>query len=83
VYDIWNKKQSVLNAIDDEFDYFINASPMSLPPGITALDWWLIPSNCASYLCLYRMAIDILSIPPMSAEPEYIFLGAWRMISWQ
>ena len=29
------------------------------------------------------MAIDILSIPPMSAEPERIFSGARRTISWQ
>jgi len=29
------------------------------------------------------MAIDILSIPPMSAEPERIFLGARWAISWQ
>ena len=28
------------------------------------------------------MAIDILSIPPMSDEPERVFSGARRMISW-
>jgi hypothetical protein len=28
------------------------------------------------------MAIDILSIPLMSNEPERVFLGARRMISW-
>jgi hAT family C-terminal dimerisation region len=82
-YNIWNKKQSVLNEIDNKFDHFINASPTSLPPGITALDWWLTPSNRASYPCLYRMAINILSIPPISAKPERIFSGARRTISWQ
>jgi len=29
------------------------------------------------------MAIDILSIPPISAKPERIFLEARRTISWQ
>jgi hypothetical protein len=28
------------------------------------------------------MAIDILSIPPISDEPERIFLGARRTVSW-
>jgi hypothetical protein len=28
------------------------------------------------------MAIDILSIPPMSDEPERVFSGARRMVSW-
>lgn len=82
-YDLWDKKQSVLNLIEDEFDHFINASPVNLPQGTTALDWWLNPSNRTTYPCLYRMAVDILSIPPMSAEPERIFSGARRTISWQ
>jgi hypothetical protein len=29
------------------------------------------------------MAIDILSIPAMSNEPERVFSGACRMISWE
>jgi hypothetical protein len=29
------------------------------------------------------MAIDILSIPPMSAEAERVFSGARRTISWE
>ena len=29
------------------------------------------------------MAIDILFIPPMSSELEWIFLGARRTITWQ
>ena len=36
-----------------------------------------------AYLLLYYIAIDILSIPPISAKLERIFLGARRMISWQ
>jgi hypothetical protein len=28
------------------------------------------------------MAIDILSIPPISDEPERVFLGARRTVTW-
>jgi hypothetical protein len=28
------------------------------------------------------MAIDILSIPPMSDEPERVFSGARRIVTW-
>ena len=69
-------------SIDDEFEWFINDPPVKLPNGTSALDWWLNPSNRTNYPCLYYMAIDILSIPPMSAEPERIFSGARRTISW-
>jgi len=37
-YDLWNKKQSILNTIEDEFKHFINASPTNLPAGTTALN---------------------------------------------
>jgi hypothetical protein len=29
------------------------------------------------------MAVDVLSIPAMSAEPERVFSGARRTISWE
>ena len=48
----------------------------------SALDWWLELSNRTSFPCLYRMPIDILSISPMSAEPQRIFSGARRTITW-
>ncbi|GKU09855.1 unnamed protein product, partial [Fusarium langsethiae] len=35
-----------------------------------------------TYPRLSRMAVDILSIPAMSAEPERVFSGARRTISW-
>ena len=37
-YDIWSQEQLTLNIIDDEFKYFINASPISLPSRTTALN---------------------------------------------
>ena len=44
-YNFWNKRQSILNIIKDEFEYFINASPTNLPAGTTALNQWLNLSN--------------------------------------
>ena len=82
-YNLWNKRQSILNTIEDEFNHFINASPTNLPAGITALNQQLNPSNQINYLALYRMVINILSIPPMLSKLERIFLGARRIIIWQ
>src|SRR6266487_4266195 len=38
--------------------------------------WWLEPTQQKSYPALSIMALDILSIPAMSAEPECLFSGA-------
>ena len=37
-YNLWNKRQLILNIIEDEFEYFINTSPTNLPAGTTALN---------------------------------------------
>src|SRR4051812_22051251 len=47
----------------------------------TALEWWLRSEQQRDYPRLSRMAVDILSIPTMSAEPERIFSGARRTIT--
>jgi hypothetical protein len=38
--------------------------------------WWLEPTQKKSYPALSIMALDVLSIPAMSAEPERLFSGA-------
>ncbi|KAK2667152.1 HAT, C-terminal dimerization domain [Fusarium oxysporum f. sp. vasinfectum] len=43
---------------------------------ITPLQWWLTPEQRRRYPRLHRMAINILSIAPSSAEPEQQFSGA-------
>ncbi|KAG6996447.1 putative AC transposase [Fusarium oxysporum f. sp. conglutinans] len=45
---------------------------------ITPLQWWLVPEQRRRYPRLHRMAINILSIAPSSAEPEQQFSGARR-----
>jgi hAT family C-terminal dimerisation region len=40
------------------------------------LSWWLNLSNHIDYPSLYRMAVDILSIPPMLSKLDRMFLEA-------
>jgi hypothetical protein len=40
------------------------------------LNWWLEDSQQRAYPNLPKMAIDILTIPAMSSEPERLFSGA-------
>lgn len=65
---------------DDEFDQFIKERMSTSVDN--PLAWWVEPTQQKDYPALQRMAIDILSIPAMSAEAERIFSGARRTISW-
>ena len=47
-----------------------------------ALAWWCQDAQRQRWPRLSLMAIDILSIPPMSDEPERVFLGGRRTVSW-
>jgi len=40
---------------------------------IEAISWWIEPEQQKRYPNLSRMALDYLSIPGMSAEPERLF----------
>lgn len=70
----------VTGGVKEEFEDFIEGKPISIQG--TALDWWLNPTRQKDYPRLSKMAIDILSIPSMSAEAERVFSGARRTISW-
>ena len=72
--------QSALN--DDEYSRYCNSEPLVLEEeGVTALDYWLKPMQRSRLPLLSKMAIDIHSIPAMSAEPERVFSGAKHTIS--
>jgi hypothetical protein len=47
-----------------------------------ALQWWCQDPQRKHWPRLSYMAIDILSIPAMSDEPEQVFSGARCTISW-
>ncbi|KAJ6436173.1 DDE superfamily endonuclease, CENP-B-like protein [Purpureocillium lavendulum] len=65
----------------DEFNRFIDGP--TLPIGSSsALSWWLEPTQATSFPNLYRLAVNIFSIPAMSAEAERVFSGARRTITW-
>jgi len=64
----------------DEFDAFINAEPILIKG--SALNWWLAEPQRRTYPHLSQMAINLLSVPAMSAEAERVFSGARRQIPW-
>ena len=73
------KKKVVATELDD-LSLFYNAEPIEID--CTPLAWWCRSEQLAHYPRLSRMAIDILSIPAESAEPERVFSEARRTASW-
>ncbi|KJZ69620.1 hypothetical protein HIM_10983 [Hirsutella minnesotensis 3608] len=66
---------------EDEFDKFINAPPRHMMTA-SPLEWWCREEQRAEYPRLHQMAIDILSVPAMSDDPERVFSCTRRTISW-
>jgi hAT family C-terminal dimerisation region len=67
----------------DEYSEYIAEMPTSPEDCKSPLSWWLHDAIRKRWPTLSKMAIDILSIPAMSAEPERVFSGARRTISWE
>jgi hAT family C-terminal dimerisation region len=66
----------------DDLSSFTKAGAINIH-GQSPIEWWCRKEQRLAYPRLHRMAIDILvSIPPMSDEPERVFSGARRTISW-
>ena len=59
----------------DELECYL-AQPTLPKISNSAREWWLESAQCHMFPNLSRMAIDLLSIPAMSAEPERLFSGA-------
>jgi hypothetical protein len=76
----WHRRQASARHMKDEFDSFINGGDIDIT--VPAFEWWLQPGLAKTFPNLSRMAVDILSVPSMSAEPERVFSGARRTISW-
>lgn len=64
----------------DEYQSFTAQPPVLID--CSPLSWWLREEQQQTYPRLSQMAVEILSIPAMSAEPERVFSGARRTISW-
>jgi hypothetical protein len=66
-----NEQDRGVKVIKDEYAHYC-AQPVI--KGLhNARDWWLQPAQQQVYPHLSQLALEILSIPAMSAEPERIF----------
>ena len=81
-YDLLARELDVVGGTStiDEYETFTSQIPISID--CSPLTWWLRDEQQGHYPNLSKMAIDILSIPAMSADPERVFSGARRTISW-
>jgi hypothetical protein len=62
----------------DEYKQYCAAPVINIDDAIA---WWLEPTQQKTYPNLSKMALDYLSIPAMSAEPERLFSSAKITIS--
>lgn len=70
----WRNKHLQPTLVIDEYQRYCKSEQVY---GFTsALAWWLEETQQKNYPNLSKMAVDILSIPAMSAEPERLFSGA-------
>lgn len=67
----------------DEFDDYASACPSALHSGMTPLAWWRQDVQRVRWPILSRFAMNVLCIPAMSDEPERVFSGGRRTISWE
>ncbi|ODQ69014.1 hypothetical protein LIPSTDRAFT_202958 [Lipomyces starkeyi NRRL Y-11557] len=67
----WAEKKKASSLEQDEYTKYLLA-PV-LPEVTDPKLWWLEPTQRKSYPALSIMALDVLSIPAMSAEPERLF----------
>jgi|SRR6266850_1911255 len=84
-YDLMVRDMDLLSAGhevgQDEYETYISQNLIHISG--TALEWWLLDQQRKKWARLAQMAIDILSVPAMSDEPERVFSGARRTISWE
>ncbi len=66
--------------LTDEYELYLSIAPIDSDDH-DPRKWWLEPMQQKLYPNLSRMALDMLSIPAMSAEPERIFSGVKMTIT--
>jgi hypothetical protein len=82
-YELLKQSMSVLDGPgdEDEFEKFVNAPPRHMTTK-TPLEWWCREEQRLEYPRLHQMAIEVLSVPAMSDDPERVFSCTRRTISW-
>ena len=68
------------NEEEDELEKFLNITPHTIH--CSPLEWWTREEQRIEYPRLHHMAIDILSIPPLSDDIERAFSGVRRTTTW-
>ena len=66
------KKRGASTVVLDEYQQYIRAATIDVPD-IDPRSWWLEPTQQKTFPHLSQMALDLLSIPAMAAEPERLF----------
>lgn len=80
-FDLAAQDVDVNSPSKDEYEAYLAQRNIQVTE--SALDWWLRDAQRQTWPRLSQMAIDLLSIPAMSDEPERVFSGARRTISWE
>jgi len=75
----WKKRHQSTPSSEDEYRRYC-ASECTYE--VNPRSWWLEKTQQMSYPNLSRLALDILSIPAMSADPEHLFSSAKLLISY-
>lgn len=73
-FELWLRQIDTPTTVADEYDHYCKVE--CVYGYDNALDWWLEPAQQKSYPNLSRMALDILSLPAMSSDPERAFSAA-------
>jgi hypothetical protein len=66
----------------DDYEKYCSEGAYEIP-GLTSLQWWLLDEQQKRFPVLSKFALEVLSIPAMSDEPERVFSGARRTVSWE
>ena len=69
-------------ASQDEWEDYSNGEPYDIRK-ISTLKWWCQDQQRKRWPRLLNIAMDILLIPAMSDEPERVFSGGRRTVSWE
>ena len=69
----WHASKRRQAPVIDEYSRYCSALRT---PEVDSRSWWMEPAQRTTYPALSVMALDLLSIPAMSAEPERLFSSA-------
>ena len=68
-------------ASQDEYEDYCSGEPYD--PKVSAIQWWAQEQQQKRWPRLSAFAFEVLSIPAMSDDPERVFSGGRRTISWE